>query len=214
MPSPELNPDWVLSSSPSETRAQPLHPDNELISVASRLWPRVQAHARRALANKNSDESVALAAEVWEGVLRSVAKTRQRRNGKGAEILDLEAYLFGAFHHRFNRALKKERRRQATIELVASSHDLEQLPGARDLKSSRDLEHSIQVKEVVQNMDGWTRKVWTARQYGYSWREKSQNTSAWVNRRPKFDFIRRFAGLRLAWGTANERRTASKWSAS
>ena len=108
MPSPELNPDWVLSSSPSETRAQPLHPDNELISVASRLWPRVQAHARRALANKNSDESVTLAAEVWEGVLQSVAKTRQRRNGKGAEILDLEAYLFGAFHHRFNRALKEE----------------------------------------------------------------------------------------------------------
>jgi len=34
---------------------------------------------------------VTLAAEVWEGVLQSVSKTRQRRNGKGAEILDLEA---------------------------------------------------------------------------------------------------------------------------
>jgi hypothetical protein len=32
--------------------------------------------------------------------------------------VDLEAYLFGAFHHRFNRALKKERRRQETIELL------------------------------------------------------------------------------------------------
>ena len=175
MPSPELNPDWVLSSNSPNNKAQPLDHDDELISVASRLWPRVQAHARRELANKNSDDSVALAAEVWEGVLQSVSKTRQRRNGKGAEILDLEAYLFGAFHHRFNRALKKERRRQATIELVASSHDLEQLPGARDLKSSRDLEHSIQVREVVQNMDGWTRKVWTARQYGYSWREIAEH---------------------------------------
>ena len=57
--------------------------DDELITVASRLWPRVQAHARRELANKNSDESVALAAEVWEGVLQSVSKTLQRRNGKG-----------------------------------------------------------------------------------------------------------------------------------
>ena len=175
MPSPELNPDWVLSSNSPDNKAQPLDHDDELITVASRLWPRVRAHAHRELANKHSDDSVALAAEVWEGVLQSVSKTRQRRNGKGAEILDLEAYLFGAFHHRFNRALKKKRRRQATIELVASSHDLEQLPGARDLKSSRDLEHSIQVREVVQSMDGWTRKVWTARQYGYSWREISEH---------------------------------------
>ena len=30
-------------------------------------------------------------------------------------------------------------------------------------------------REVVQNMDGWTRKVWTARQYGYSWREIAEH---------------------------------------
>ena len=39
------------------------------------------------------------------------------------------------------------------------------------MKSARDLERSVQVKQAVQNMDDWTRKVWTARQYGYSWRE-------------------------------------------
>ena len=171
MPSPELNPDWVLSSDSPKNKTQTLHHDDELITVASRLWPRVQAHARRELANKNSDDTVAFAAEVWEGVLHSVSKTLQRRNGKGSGIVDLEAYLFGVFHHRFNRALKRERRRQETIELVPSTHDLEQLPGARDAKSSHDLEHSIQVKEVVQNMDDWTRRVWTAKQYGYSWRE-------------------------------------------
>ena len=154
-----------------------------LQSNRRRHGERVEFEAREAQGNSDvrgvgpSHEPAAadVSAEVWEGVLQSVAKTRQRRNGKGAEILDLEAYLFGAFHHRFNRALKKERRRQATIELVASSHDLEQLPGARDLKSSRDLEHSIQVKEVVQNMDGWTRRVWTVRQYGYSWREIAEH---------------------------------------
>jgi RNA polymerase sigma factor (sigma-70 family) len=175
MPSPELNPDWVLSRNSPNNKAEPLGRDDELITVASRLWPRVQAHARREFANKNSDDTVALAAEVWESVLQSVSKTLQRRSGQGSGIVDFEAYLFGAFHHRFNRALKKERRRQETIELVPSSRDLEQLPGARDLKSARDLEHSIQVKEVVQNMDGWTRKVWTARQYGYSWREIAEH---------------------------------------
>ena len=175
MPSPDLNPDWVLSNSSSENKAQPLQNDAELTAVASRLWPRVRAHARRELAKRNSDDEVVLAAEVWEGVLQSVSKTLQRRNGKGPGIVDLEAYLFGVFHHRFNRALKKERRRRETIELVPSTRDLEQLPGAWDAKSSRDLEHSIQVKEVVQNMDDWTRRVWTAKQYGYSWREIAEH---------------------------------------
>ena len=152
-------------------KAQQLHNEDELKAVASRLWPRVQAHARRELGNKNPDDGVALAAEVWEGVLQSVSKTLQRRNETSQRIVDPEAYLFGAFLHRFNRALKRERRRQETIELVPSTRELEQLPGALDLKSARDLERSIQVKEAIENMDDWTRKVFAARVYGYSWRE-------------------------------------------
>lgn len=169
MPSPDLNFDWVLSKDSSDKNSQPL--DADLTAAATRLWPRVQAHARRELANKNSAEGVALAAEVWERVLQSVAKTVQRRNGTNPGIVDLDAYLFGAFHHRFNRALKKERRRQATIELLPSTRELEKLPAAHDAKSFRDLEQSIQVREVVHNMDDWTRRVWTAKQYGYTWRE-------------------------------------------
>ena len=83
----------------------------------------------------------------------------------------MEAYLFGAFHHRFNRALKKERRRLQTIRLLPTSPDLERLGQAHDSKSVRDLEQSIQLREAVRNMDGWTRKVWASRQYGYSWKE-------------------------------------------
>jgi RNA polymerase sigma factor (sigma-70 family) len=83
----------------------------------------------------------------------------------------MEAYLFGAFHHRFNRALKKERRRLQAIQHLPSSRDLERLRQAHDSKAVRDLEQSIQLKEAVGNMDEWTRKVWAARQYGYSWKE-------------------------------------------
>ena len=169
MPSPELNPEWVLSKSSSDKKIQPL--ERELTEAATRLWPRIQAHACRELSNKNSADGIALAAEVWEGVLQSVAKTVARRNRKAPGIVDLDAYLFGVFHHRFNRALKKERRRQETIELVPSTRDLEQLPGAHDAKSPRNVERSLQVEEVVRNMDDWTRRVWTAKQYGYSWRE-------------------------------------------
>jgi DNA-directed RNA polymerase specialized sigma24 family protein len=45
------------------------------------------------------------------------------------------------------------------------------LKQAHDSKAVRDLEQSIQLKEAVRNMDEWTRKVWAARQYGYSWKE-------------------------------------------
>jgi RNA polymerase sigma factor (sigma-70 family) len=171
MSSPESSPEWIVSSSSSETNGHALNTDKELIAVASRLWPRVQIHARRELANWNPDDSVALATEVWEGVLQSVSKTLQRRKGSSSGIVDLDAYLFGVFLHRFNRALKRERRRQETIELVPSGLDLEQLSGARDLKSAHDLERSIQVKEAIENMDDWTRKVFAARVYGYSWKE-------------------------------------------
>ena len=170
MSSRELNPEWVLSSFIPPI-AVPQHEITELIAVARRLWPSVQAHAYREQPGKSSDEALAFASEVWEGVLRSVAKTIQRSSGRDGRIRNMDAYLFGAFHHRFNRALKKERRRLQTVQHLPSSHDLERLRQAHDSKAVRDLEESIQLKEAVRNMDEWTRKVWAARQYGYSWRE-------------------------------------------
>src|SRR6266481_518739 len=133
--------------------AAPRHEITELIAVARRLWPSVQAHAYREQPGKNSDEVLAFASEVWEGVLRSVAKTIQRSNGRHWRIKNMEAYLFGAFHHRFNRALKKERRRLQTIQHLPSSQDLERLRQAHDSKAVHDLEQSIQLKEAVRNMD-------------------------------------------------------------
>ena len=170
MSSRELSPEWVLSSFIPPIAA-PQHEISELIVVARRLWPGVQAHSHREQPGKSSDEALDFASEVWEGVLRSVAKTIQRSNGRNWRIKNMEAYLFGAFHHRFNRALKKERRRLQTIQHLPSSRDLERLRQAHDSKAVRDLEQSIQLKEAVRNMDEWTRKVWAARQYGYSWKE-------------------------------------------
>jgi len=170
MSSSELSPEWVLSSFIPPIAA-PQHEITELIVVARLLWPRVRAHAYREQPGKSSDEALAFASEVWEGVLRSVAKTIKRFNGKDWRIKNMEAYLFGAFHHRFNRALKKERRRLQMMQHFPSSHDLERLLQAHDSKAVRDLEQSIQLKEAVRKMDEWTRKVWAARQYGYSWKE-------------------------------------------
>jgi DNA-directed RNA polymerase specialized sigma24 family protein len=173
MPSPDLGPEWVISSSSPNAGPRPIHNDseNELIIVARRMWPRVQAYALREIKNIDRDETLAIATEVWEGVLRSVAKTIERLNRQGTRINDVEAYLFGAFHHRFNRVLKKERIRQQTIQLLPSNRDLEDLREAQDSRSVADLDRSIQVKEAIQNMDEWTRRVWTARQYGFTWSE-------------------------------------------
>src|SRR5271156_5867428 len=170
MSSRELSPEWVLSSFIPPIAA-PQHEITELIAVARRLWPSVQAHAYREQPGKSPDEALDFASEVWEGVLRSVAKTIQRSKGRNWKIRDMEAYLFGAFHHRFNRALKKERRRREIIQYLPSSGDLERSRQAHDSKAVHDLEQSIQVNEAVRSMDEWTRKVWAARQYGYSWRE-------------------------------------------
>ena len=170
MSSRELGPEWVLSRFISPTAG---HQDeiSELVVVARRLWPRIQALAHREQQEKTSDEALALATDVWEGVLQSVAKTIQRSNRKHWRIKNTEAYLVGAFHHRFNRALRKERRRREIIQYLPASPDLERLRQAHDSKAARDLEQSIQVNEAVRRMDDWTRKVWAARQYGYSWRE-------------------------------------------
>jgi DNA-directed RNA polymerase specialized sigma24 family protein len=112
-----------------------------------------------------------LATGVWESVLLSVAKTMRRSNGKGGPILNLEAYLFGAFHHRFNRTLRQERRRRETVEYLPLGRDLERLRQAHDLKSVADLDRSIQVKQTIENMDDSTRTVSMARLAGYSWKE-------------------------------------------
>jgi len=86
-------------------------------------------------------------------------------------IADLESYLIGVFHHRFNRLLRQEQRRAETIELFSSAVELEQFEGAADVEWVEQLERAIVVKQIVSRMDPWTRKVWQARQYGYAWKE-------------------------------------------
>ena len=145
------------------------------MAAARAAWPRALGHAKRELRSKNSEaESEALAAEVWESVLKSVAKALQRKRDKGSPVVNLEGYLFAAFHHRLNRLLKSEQRRNDAVELVASSMDFDQIASAHDTRWASELETAIAVKEVIRHMDGWTRKIWQARQYGYSWKEISK----------------------------------------
>jgi DNA-directed RNA polymerase specialized sigma24 family protein len=175
MDKPDPYGEWLLFGTQQGPGGPPLVIDEELLAAAREAWPHVLAHVRAELSDKElGPERTALAADVWERVLRSVAKTRQRNKDHRPAISDLESYLIGVFHHRLNRQLKKEHKRAETIELVSSILDLERFEAALDTEWAEQLERAIAVREITDRMDGWTKKVWHARQYGYSWRDISK----------------------------------------
>jgi DNA-directed RNA polymerase specialized sigma24 family protein len=169
MSSHEVGPEWVVSSLVTRNPIAQAQ-ISELLEVARRIWPRVQSHAIKEQPRKSPDEAIGLASEVWESALQSIGKTIVRSSG-ALSIRDFDAYLFGVFVHRLNRALRRERRRREIVQYFPSTHELETLRQANDSKAAREIERSAQVKEFIQRMDEWTRKVWVARKYGYSWHE-------------------------------------------
>ena len=172
MQKPDPHGDWVLFETRRDHGATAPALDEDLLAAARNAWPRVLGHARGELLDKAPGyERKALAAQVWERVLRSVAKTRLRGRDDHPPIADLESYLIGVFHHRFNRLLRQEQRRAETFELFSTVVELEQFEAAADVEWVEQLDRAIAVKQIVSRMDPWTRKVWQARQYGYTWKE-------------------------------------------
>jgi len=151
---PDPHGEWVPLRGKHRQGGDPEHLDGELLAAARQAWPCVLAHARRELGARGVDtDETALAADIWEGVPRSVWRTRQRRTDHQPPIADLESYLIGVFHHRFNRVLKREQRRIETIELVSSNMELEGHKSARDTDWVSELERAITVKQIVSHMD-------------------------------------------------------------
>lgn len=198
MSSQEVGPEWVLSSFPSPSPGTQDH-INVLAAVAHRIWPRIRAHAVKEQPHKTPDEAIAVASEIWESALESIGRTMVRSNGKSIPILNLEAYLFGVFIHRFNRTLKKERKRREMFLQVTSGCDLESVRQAHDPRAAREIEQSVQIREAVESMNEWTRKVWIARKYGYSWREiASFHGITEIQAKLKFRYA--LGRLRRKWG--------------
>ena len=55
-----------------------------------------------------------------------------------------------------------------TIRLVSSIDELEVLGVNR--AEQQDIEDTLHAQEILDRMDEWSRKVWVAREYGYSWK--------------------------------------------
>lgn len=83
-------------------------------------------------------------------------------------ILDLDAYLIGAFQHRFIRAVRKEKRRSQIVQSLPPE-ELSRLAEAGDKDWAEDFEKELSVRQIVDSMDEWARDVWTSYEYGYSW---------------------------------------------
>jgi hypothetical protein len=134
------------------------------------VWPRVEGLVASELKREGSiREAEALAAEIWEGVLRSVVKVVQRNGSFASVIRDPESYLLVAFQHRFRRLQKAEQGRRDRFQPASLNLDLGLIEGAQDTTWVLELEHAITVRQITDRMDPWTKKAWQARQFGYSW---------------------------------------------
>src|SRR5260370_27924545 len=72
--------EWVLQKVQLETGGNQAPISEEVLAAARATWPRIVIHATREFGRQGSNrEAVALAADIWEAVLRSVAKAFQRK---------------------------------------------------------------------------------------------------------------------------------------
>jgi DNA-directed RNA polymerase specialized sigma24 family protein len=166
MSSGSEGPEWIIKGSSSK-KDESKH--KELLESARRLWPKVFSFARRQDGGRISvDEIDRFATEAWEKVLVSVARTLERSNRE--TILNLDAYLLGVFQHRYSRAVKLERKRRSIVQII-SPDELIGLADFGRIQGLSVIERDLQVKQIVERMDEWTRSAWISRQYGFSWKE-------------------------------------------
>ncbi len=164
--------EWVLHKIQRETVGNSVPLPEEVLTAARAAWPCVVVHAARELEREGSKrESEALAADIWEAVLRSVSKALQRKGEYRSSVGNFESYLLAAFRHRFHRFLKAEHERREVFQSVPEGLDLVVVERTQDGGWVEELERAITVRQINERMDPWTRKVWQARQYGYSWKE-------------------------------------------
>ena len=153
---------WIVVSG----KKDPDETEQKLMAAALRVWPRAEAYARRELNDSGLGDETGLLRDVWEQTLQSVSKTL-RRTFRFRPIRDLDSYVFGAFAHRLKRFLKK----QKIIEFVPSNSELAELRGAQDWDWVENLEHSLELKEIVEHMDDWMKEVAFRRAFGHPWKQ-------------------------------------------
>lgn len=189
MESPNLGPEWVIGG-PDDEAGKRSESHERLLDAARSAWPNVLSYARLA----DVPDCEWLATEVWEELLRSVLRT-MRRLGTLHHVTNLESYLIGAFRHRFQRALLRERQYRQKVLLTDSVEKLESLGRVPDWRPVKQLERELQVQQTLKLMDPWTRRVWNYVKYGYSMKEIARRLHL-TEFQVEFRYRRRIARLR------------------
>ena len=184
-----LGPEWVIAG-PEDEAGSRSKSHERLLDAARSAWPNVLSYARLA----DVPDSECMATEVWEELLRSVLRT-MRRLGNLHHVTNLESYLIGAFRHRFQRALVKERQFRQKVLLTDSVEKLESLGRIPDWKPVERLERELQVQQALKFMDPWTRRVWNYVKYGYSIKEIAKRLDL-TEFQVEFRYRRRLTRLR------------------
>ncbi len=189
MENPNLGPEWVIAG-PDDEAGNRSKSHERLLDAARSAWPNALSYARLA----DVPDSECLATEVCEELLRSVLRT-MRRIGNLHHVTNLESYLIGAFRHRFQRALVKERQLRQKVLLTDSVEKLESLGRIPDWKPVERLERELQVQQALKLMDPWTRRVWNYVKYGYSIKEIAKRLGL-TEFQVEFRYRRRLTRLR------------------
>ena len=189
MQSPNLGPEWVIAG-PDDEAGNRSKSHERLLDAARIAWPNILSYARLA----DVPDSECLATEVWEELLRSVLRT-MRRLGNLHHVTNLESYLNGAFRHRFQRALLRERQYRQKVLLTDSVEKLENLGRIQDWQPVERLESEVQVQQALKFLDPWTRRVWSYIKYGYSIKEIARRLDL-TEFQVEFRYRRRLARLR------------------
>ena len=149
MERPNVGPEWIIAG-PDDEAGNRSESHQRLLDAARTAWPKILLYARLS----DIPDSEYLANEVWEELLRSVVRT-MRRLGTLQHVTNLESYLIGAFRHRFQRALAKEKRDRQKILLTESVENLESFSRIQNWKPVEQLEREVQIQQMLKFLDPW-----------------------------------------------------------
>jgi len=113
--------EWVIRKVQQEAGGEVNPLPAEVLTAARVVWPRIPSLVASEIKREGSvRKAETLAADIWEGVLRSVGRAARRNGNYASSIRDPESYLLVAFQQRFRRFQKTENRRRHQVSVRLS----------------------------------------------------------------------------------------------
>jgi hypothetical protein len=147
-------PDWNTLDRAYVDEFGPIAPD--VYASAGDLWPQACGYASRILLDNDLARTRTL-------LLKAAAQVTRARDEKGAQINELNGYLFVTFKHVVHAELEKDKNRRHFEARVSPDVELR--------GQAENVERRILLNEIVAEMDEWTRKVFYWRTLDFTFDE-------------------------------------------